>query len=105
MSDVPEVTVTDNPEVSRFEIRVDGAVAGFTDYALRPGVIQFIHTEIGEAYGGQGLATKLVRAELDEARSRGLAVHPYCPFVRGFIQKHSDYRDLVPEDLRERFEV
>lgn len=105
MSDNPEVRVSDNPDLSRFEILVDGQVAGFTDYVLRPDVIQFIHTEIGEAYGGQGLATKLVRAELDEARSRGLAVHPYCPFVKGFIQKHPDYRDLVPEDLRDRFEV
>ena len=33
----PEVTVVDEPERHRFEIRVDGELAGFTEYAAAPG--------------------------------------------------------------------
>jgi predicted GNAT family acetyltransferase len=63
----------------------------------------FIHTEIEREYEGRGLATTLIRTALDEMRTRGISVLPYCPFVRGFIAKHSDYLDLVPEQLRPRF--
>ena len=37
------------------------------------------------------------------ARERGLAVHPDCPFVRGWIAKHPEYVDLVPADEHARY--
>jgi uncharacterized protein len=95
-----EPQVLDAPESSRFEIHVDGKLAGFAVYRLRHGRISFIHTEIDDAFSGQGLGGKLVRAALDAARTRDLAVIPLCPFVRGWIQKHEDYLDLVPEAER-----
>ena len=52
---------------------------------------------------GRGLATELIRAALDGARADGLMVEPFCPFVRAFIQKNSDYRELVPADEWDRF--
>jgi hypothetical protein len=30
-------------------------------------------------------------------------VLPYCPFVRGYIERHPDYLDLVPADRRSGF--
>lgn len=98
-----EPTVLDVAEWSRFEIHVDGHLAGFTQYRLTdPGLIVFVHTEIDEAYEGRGLGSILIRAALDAARSRGLAVRPDCPFVRGYIARHPEYLDLVPADLRAR---
>jgi predicted GNAT family acetyltransferase len=46
-----------------------------------------------------------VRGALDTARARRLAVLPECPFVRGWIAKHPDYVDLVPEAERGRFDL
>ena len=69
-------TVADAPERSRFEISVDGALAGFAVYRLAPGRITFVHTEIDDAYAGQGLGGQLARAALDDVRGRGLAVRP-----------------------------
>ncbi len=89
------IEVADAPERSRFEISVDGALAGFAVYRLRPDRIIFVHTEIDDAYAGQGLGGKLARAALDTARARGLAVRPECPFIKGWIAKHPDYADLV----------
>ena len=88
-------TVADAPERSRFEISVDGALAGFAVYRLAPGRITFVHTEIDEAYAGHGLGGRLARAALDDVRDRGLAVRPDCPFIKGWIAKHPDYADLV----------
>ncbi|GAB3689853.1 GNAT family N-acetyltransferase [Saccharopolyspora tripterygii] len=103
MSTEPEIK--DNPDADRFEIRVDGELAGFAEYKLKTGQISFTHTEVDDRFSGQGLAGKLVRAALDEARNRELRVLPFCPYVRGWIAKHSDYLDLVPAERRAGFEL
>jgi uncharacterized Fe-S cluster protein YjdI len=43
-------------------------LAGLTVYESRPGLIAFVHTEIGERYEGHGLGSTLVRAALDDVR-------------------------------------
>ena len=102
-SDAMAPTVTDVSDRRRFEIEVDGAVLGFAYYRRRPGVISFLHTEIDPAREGEGLGTLLVKAALDTARAEGLAVLPYCPFFRGFIDRHREYLDLVPVERRAKF--
>lgn len=88
--------ITDNAQESRYEIRVDGALAGFAEYRTRPGEVVFTHTEVGDAYGGQGIGGALVRGALDDVRAKGgLSVVPLCPFIKGWIDKHPDYEDLV----------
>jgi predicted GNAT family acetyltransferase len=97
--------VTDNAAQSQFEIHVGGERAGLVQYNLRGDTLALIHTEVGDKFQGMGLASKLARAALDSARERGLAVLPYCPYVTGWIRKHPDYLDLVPEDRREKFNL
>ena len=65
--------------------------------------ISLNHTEVEPAFQGEGLATKLARFSLDDARKRGLAVLPFCPYVNSWIKKHPEYTDLVPEDRRGDF--
>jgi uncharacterized protein len=96
----PEVLVRDAPDRSRFEITVDGELAGFAEYRSRPGRIVFTHTEVDDPYQGHGLAGKLVRAALDRARRLGLEVTPLCPYVADYIRRHPEYADLVDERHR-----
>lgn len=90
-----DVRVDDHPEVERYEVWVDGHRAGLAAYQLEGGVIVFTHTEVDDAYEGQGLGGRLARYALDDARARGLGVKPLCPFIRSWIQRHPDYADLV----------
>ncbi len=94
--------VVDNPDESRYELWVEDKLAGFAAYDRRGDLTVFTHTEIDDAYEGRGLGSTLVRAALDTARSRDLAVRPDCPFVRAYIARHPEYLDLVPEELRAR---
>ena len=89
------VEVQDAPERSRYEARVDGAVVGFAVYQPAEGALVFTHTEIDDAYEGQGVGSALARGALDDVRSRGLAVVAQCPFVAGWIDRHPDYEELV----------
>ncbi len=90
-----DVTVRDHRDESRFEAEVDGRLAGFSAYELSDGVITFTHTEIDDAYEGEGVGSSLVRQALDLVRAEGLRVRPLCPFVRAWIEKHPDYADLT----------
>jgi uncharacterized protein len=95
-----QVSVRDNPEELRYELVVDGAVEGEIRYRRFPDRIVLVHTEVSPALEGQGLASRLVSEALDDIRARGLRVVPVCPFVRGYIQRHPEYDDLVGRDLQ-----
>jgi predicted GNAT family acetyltransferase len=91
-----DVQVTDNPGESRFEARVDGELAGFADYRTAEDLITFTHTEVSDAFEGQGVGSALARGALDAVRADGTRrVLPRCAFIRGWIDKHPDYQDLV----------
>ena len=101
-----QVKIVDNPQASRYEIFDGGQRAGLVDYRLpREGQIAIMHTETDPEFGGKGLAGRLTRFLLDDARRRGLAVLPYCPYTRRWIARHPDYLDLVPESERPRFQL
>ncbi|MEV0148533.1 MULTISPECIES: GNAT family N-acetyltransferase [unclassified Nonomuraea] len=89
------IDVVDNPAESRFEILLDGEVAGFADYRLLPEKIVFTHTEVRPELEGQGLAGRLVGHALDMSRDTGLRVVPLCPYVAKYIERHPEYKDLV----------
>jgi predicted GNAT family acetyltransferase len=90
-----EIRVADNPAESRYEAWLGDVVAGFSEYKQRPGRVIFTHTIVEPEFEGRGIGSALVRHELDDVRSRGLKVLPYCPFVRAYIKRHPEYQDLV----------
>jgi uncharacterized protein len=97
--------VVDNRLGSRFELHLDGEVAGILDYRRDGGAVSFVDVTTDLRRAGQGLGLVLVRHALDAVSAEGLLVVPVCPFVRDFIQRHPVYLDLVPAELRERFEL
>jgi len=101
----PPPEFRDDQTAGRLEMLVGGRRAGYVAYRRRPGAIAFTHTEIEPEFEGKGLGGTLVREALSRARAEGLAVLPFCPFVRSYIERHPDQLDLVPEDRREEFEL
>jgi predicted GNAT family acetyltransferase len=87
--------VVDNPVELRYELRVDGALAGEIRYRLEPGVVELVHTDIDPRFEGRGLGARLVQGALDDLRVRGLALVPVCPFVAAYLARHPEYADLV----------
>lgn len=95
--------VTDNPSASRFEITVDGDVAGWVDYRVESDVYALPHTKVLPRFEGQGIGTTLVLGALEEIAARGGSVLPYCPFVPRVIRDHPEHLSLVPADQRTMF--
>ncbi|HTD09979.1 MAG TPA: GNAT family N-acetyltransferase [Solirubrobacteraceae bacterium] len=103
MAVAERIEVADASERERYELSIDGEIVGYSAYRARPGLIAFVHTEVDERLQGRGLADRLIRFALEDARTRGLAVLPFCPFVKGFIERHREFEALVPETYRKQF--
>lgn len=88
-------------ESDRFSISVDGQKAGFTEYIDHDNQRIFPHTEIDDEFGGRGLGTIVVREALEATRAAGMRIVPVCPMVSGFIEKHSEFAELVDPITRD----
>ncbi|MGH2836472.1 MAG: GNAT family N-acetyltransferase [Solirubrobacteraceae bacterium] len=96
------VEVSDNPELDRYEARVDGNLAGFAQYRLHGRRMTIFHAEVGPAFEGRGVGSRLAKAALDDVRARELELEPRCPFIAAYVRRHPDlYLELVAEPLRE----
>ncbi|WP_432987824.1 GNAT family N-acetyltransferase [Dactylosporangium sp. CA-233914] len=82
--------VVDNADHNRFEIRVDGELAGSAYYRLREQEITFTHTEVEAAFEGKGVGSKLANGALTLAKDRGLQVVAQCPFIAAYLKKHPE---------------
>jgi predicted GNAT family acetyltransferase len=89
-----ELSVQHNAAAKRFEITAGGATA-VAEYRDEGGRRVFHHTFVPPALRGRGLAEKLVRAALSDARARNLPVVPACSYVAAFIGKNPEFHPLV----------
>ena len=90
----PQVRI--NEAESRYELVSDtGERLGLADYHIDGDRITLPHTEIDPAHGGQGYGAVLVKGVLDDAERRGLRVHPVCPFVVRYLERHPEYQHLL----------
>ncbi|HEX8511848.1 MAG TPA: GNAT family N-acetyltransferase [Allosphingosinicella sp.] len=86
--------VRNNEAGSRYELEVEGELA-LAAYRLSDDRITFTHTEVPDALEGRGIGSKLVKAALDDVRTKGLKVVPACAFVKHYIEKHPEEQDLL----------
>ena len=87
--------VRDAPDRNRYEVTVDGELAGFAEYRDRDGARVFTHTEVLDAFEGKGIGSELARGALDAARGSGVRVVARCPFIARYIERHGEYADLL----------
>jgi predicted GNAT family acetyltransferase/glutaredoxin len=99
-----DATVVNVPQAHRYELLLDGRRVGLLAYRQRKNRIALTHTEVTPACEGRGFGSRLTAAALDDAREKGLAVVPLCPFIAAYIDRHPEYRDLVAPEHRGRRE-
>ena len=96
MSQPSEAAVVERVDAKqRYEILVAGQRAGLTAYRDRGEQRVFFHTEVGDAFAGQGLAAQLVQQALADVRAAGRRIVPVCPYVAKHLKKHDEFADLI----------
>lgn len=83
-----------NGDGGRYVVFVDGEPVGELDHLDRDGIRTFTHTGVRPSHGGQGLAARLVRRGLDDARADGVRVVGRCSYVADYLDRHPADHDL-----------
>ena len=94
-----DLDIHDNAELKRYELPVDGEVAVVT-YNLSPPNLMITETLVPERLEGQGIASRLARHVLADAKARDLLVLPVCPFFSAYLQKHPEHAEAVHPTYR-----
>ena len=93
------------PARSRYEVTVDGELAGFAEYRQVEGARVFTHTEVLDAFEGKGVGSTLARGALEDVRASGRRLVALCPFIAAYLENHGEYADLVDAALTERLKA
>jgi hypothetical protein len=92
--------ITNNEDTHRYELPVGSDVAVIT-YNLSGQNLMITETLVPRALEGQGIASRLTRHVIADARDRGLLILPVCPFFAAYLQKHPENADVVHPTYRE----
>lgn len=94
-----DADIRDNVEAHRYELPVGGEVA-VVAYNLSDRNLMITETLVPVALEGQGIASRLARHVIADARDRGLLILPVCPFFSAYLQKHPEHADVVHPTYR-----
>lgn len=100
-----EPVVRKNEEKRRYEILVEGELAGFAEYNVLANGILFTHTEVLPEFEGRGLSSRLIRVALEDVRSLDTRAIPVCQVVAAYFRKHPEYLDLLTVESRRAFRI
>ena len=88
--------IKQDTEKNRFVTYVEGYEA-VVEYTLKDNVIDLYRTFTPPELRGKGVAGKLVKYALEHAKENNLKVIPTCSYVRGYIERHENYKELLAE--------
>jgi predicted GNAT family acetyltransferase len=91
--------VRNNAEAKRYELAVDGEVA-VVAYNLTPPNLMITETLVPERLEGKGIASRLAKHVLADAKERDLQILPVCPFFSAYLQKHPEHAGVVHPTYR-----
>ncbi|HEX7038320.1 MAG TPA: GNAT family N-acetyltransferase [Pseudomonadales bacterium] len=87
--------VIDHPEQRRFELPLDGGAVATAHYRIDDGRVVLTHTEVPDAYSGQGIGSRLARGVFDSIRASGRKAVTECAFMSRFAERHPEYSDIL----------
>ncbi|GAA4005147.1 GNAT family N-acetyltransferase [Hymenobacter fastidiosus] len=88
-------TITHNQDEQTFYASQQGYESELTYSRPADDVIDFTHTFVDEQLRGKGVGELLARTGLAFAREHNLRVRTSCSFMRGFVEQHHEYQDLL----------
>ena len=95
-----DADIRNNTASHRYELDVEGQTA-IVAYNLTGPNLMITETLVPTALEGRGIASRMARHVVDDARARGLVILPVCTFFGHFFQKHPEHADVVHPDYRQ----
>ncbi len=94
-----ELKVVDNPAHHRYEMDLGNDLA-FIEYGHFKNDLVIMHTYVPESHRGMGIAGKMMKMMLDDIRAKGIKIIVYCPALSKYIEKNTEYQDLLDTEYQ-----
>lgn len=92
------ITVDHAADEQRYLLRDGTKIIGSIEYSLpNETQVDLTHTNVDEAYSGQGLASKLAEFAITDVQSAGKRIIPTCPYIAKWLERHPEYADIVDQ--------
>ena len=94
--DLPHIELEDSGSKGRYFLRSpEGAVAEMTFSKVGDSMIIIDHTEVPDAFRGQGAGLRLVTRAVEDMRAAGKKIIPLCPFANAQFRRHPEWADVL----------
>lgn len=70
---------------------------GVAEFDARDGRWSITHTEVDPAYGGQGIARRLIEVLIAVARRDGAKIVPLCSYADKMMRRTDEYADVLAD--------
>ena len=92
----PSIEREDNGSKGRYFLRsAKGDEAEMTFSKVGTSQIIIDHTEVPDAFRGQGAGLRLVERAVEDARASGITIIPLCPFAAAQFRRHPEWADVL----------
>ncbi len=96
MTDENRIELEDNGAKGRYVVRgPDGIEAEMTFTKVGDHQLIIDHTEVPDAFRGQGVGARLVTRAVEDARAGGKTIIPLCPFAAAQFRRHPEWADVL----------
>ncbi|MCX8567675.1 MULTISPECIES: GNAT family N-acetyltransferase [Hyphomicrobiales] len=94
--ELPVIELEDRGTKGRYVIRgAGGAEAEMTYTTISDHLFIIDHTEVPDAFRGQGAGLRLVTRAVEDARAAGKKIIPLCPFAAAQFRRHPEWADVL----------
>ncbi|MGX9142879.1 GNAT family N-acetyltransferase [Mesorhizobium sp. 128a] len=95
---LPEIELEDRGSKGRYFLRgPDGSEAEMTFTKIGEHQIIIDHTEVPDAFRGQGAGLRLVTRAVEDMRAAGKKIIPLCPFANAQFRRHPEWADVLKQ--------
>lgn len=92
----PDVELQDAGSKGRYVFRSPaGDEAEMTFSKAGDHLVIIDHTEVPDAFRGQGVGVRLVTRAVEDARAAGKKIIPLCPFANAQFRRHPEWADVL----------
>lgn len=92
----PAIQLEETGSKGRYFLRGPGGTEAEMTFS-KAGEHMFIidHTEVPDAFRGQGAGLRLVTRAVEDARAAGKKIIPLCPFANAQFKRHAEWADVL----------
>lgn len=85
-----------NEATSQFEVQLDDDLA-YIDYKWYNEMLILLYIFVPPAYRGKNISSVLIHHALEYAKSKGVKIKVFCPYIAKYIRMHPEYQELLAQ--------